>query len=277
MKLKNSVKILFAFLLTWEVVYAQKLDVPYVPTPLQVVDRMLQIANVGAGDYVIDLGSGDGRIVIAAAQKGAYAHGVEIDPKRITEANVNAKKMGVDHKVLFLEESIFDSDISNATVITMYLLTSVNKRLKPIFLKQLKPGTQIVSHSFSMGDWEPDLEITVLIEDMEDYGDFYIYYWIVPAQIAGNWTWVSDENEFYMQVDQKYQNIALYIASGKTKLDVSDVFLKGSRIGFVAKNDKTNATYVFNGTIEKDTIIGVVQIRTKTKELVEKWSAIKVD
>lgn len=151
---------------------SRELDVPYVPTPQAVVDRMLELAEIKEGDYVIDLGSGDGRIPITAAKKyGIKALGVDLNPLRVQEANQNAKREKVTDKVEFREEDLFTTDLSQATVITMYLLTSVNMKLRPELLK-LKPGTRIVSHSFDMGDWEPDRKEKVEGRD--------VFMWTVP-------------------------------------------------------------------------------------------------
>jgi SAM-dependent methyltransferase len=130
---------------------------PYVPTPQEVVDRMLQLGGVGKGDVVYDLGCGDGRIPITAAKRfGARGVGVDIDPQRIAEANANAKKEGVSHLVTFRLQDAMTTDVSDATVVTLYLLSASNLKLRPLLTKQLKPGARIVSHSFSMGDWQPD-------------------------------------------------------------------------------------------------------------------------
>jgi len=130
---------------------------PYVPTPQEVVDRMLQLGGVGKGDVVYDLGCGDGRIPITAAKRfGARGVGVDIDPQRIAEANANAKNEGVSHLVTFRLQDAMTTDVSDATVVTLYLLSASNLKLRPILTKQLKPGARIVSHSFSMGDWQPD-------------------------------------------------------------------------------------------------------------------------
>jgi ubiquinone/menaquinone biosynthesis C-methylase UbiE len=155
---------------------AQKpnLDVPYVPTRQTVVDAMLKMANVTKGDIHYDLGCGDGRIVISAAKKGAIATGVDIDPQRIKEAKDNAKTAGVSDKVTFIEGNLFDLDFSKATVLTLYLLPSVNMKLRPKILNELKPGTRIVSHAFDMGDWEPEKKIVV--------DGSTIYFWTVPER-----------------------------------------------------------------------------------------------
>lgn len=152
-----------------------KLDVPYVPTGQEVVDAMLKLADVGEGDVVYDLGCGDGRIVITAAKEyGATGTGIDIDPERISEARENAAEAGVEDKVEFVQGDLFKTDFSEASVVTLYLLSSVNMKLRPILLKQLKPGTRIVSHAFDMGDWEPEEKITV--------NGATIYRWTVPEK-----------------------------------------------------------------------------------------------
>lgn len=150
-------------------------DVVYVPTPQPVVDAMLEMAKVRKGDILYDLGSGDGRIpVTAARQYGVRAVGIDIDPERIAEANANAKKAGVTGLVSFRNADLFTSDFSEATVVTLYLLDSLNEKLRPKLLRELKPGTRIVSHAFRMGDWEPQRTAEV--------GGRMIYFWTVPAR-----------------------------------------------------------------------------------------------
>jgi SAM-dependent methyltransferase len=149
--------------------------VPYVPTPNEVVEEMLKLAGVKANDVVYDLGCGDGRIVITAAQKyGARGVGVDIDPERIKEANENAKSAGVTTKTRFVERNLFDMDLKEASVVTLYLLPDFNLRLRPKLLRELKVGSRIVSHSFDMGDWEPDKKIQL------DYRTVYL--WTVTAK-----------------------------------------------------------------------------------------------
>lgn len=149
-------------------------DVPFVPTRIELVEKMLRMAQVKPTDTVYDLGCGDGRIVIMAAQKfGARGVGVDIDPQRIQEATENAQKAGVAHKVRFIQGDLFDADIHRATVVTLYLLPDVNLRLRPKLLKDLAPGTRVVSHSFTMGDWKPVKET--------DVNGSRLYLWTVPA------------------------------------------------------------------------------------------------
>lgn len=154
-------------------------DVPYVPTPQEVVDRMLTIAKVNKNDVLYDLGSGDGRIVITAAQKyGTRGIGIDINPERIEEARENAKKAGVTDLVEFRQQDLFETDLSNATVVTLYLLPSINLKLRPKLLKELKPGTRIVSHAFDMGNWKP--------ERVEEVEGRTIYYWVVPENVPAS-------------------------------------------------------------------------------------------
>ncbi len=150
-------------------------DVIYVPTPPRVVDAMLQLAEVRDGDVLYDLGSGDGRIPIAAARKfKVRATGIDIDPDRIKEATANAREAGVTDEVTFRQEDLFKSDFRDATVVTLYLLDSLNQKLRPRLLRELKPGTRIVSHEFTMGDWKP--ERTVEVDGSR------IHLWRVPAR-----------------------------------------------------------------------------------------------
>jgi SAM-dependent methyltransferase len=151
-------------------------DVPYVATSEDVVTRMLEIAEVGPGDVVYDLGSGDGRIVITAAQRyGARGVGIEIDPYRVYQARQNAERAGVAGRVTFREQDLFEADVSDATVVTLYLLPAINKKLRPILLEQLDPGTRVVSHNFGMGTWAPD--------STEQVGPSTVYRWTIPETI----------------------------------------------------------------------------------------------
>lgn len=152
-----------------------KYSIPYVPTPQPVVDAMLKLANVGKNDLIYDLGSGDGRIPITAAQRyGARGVGIEIDPELVREANQNAKTAGVSDRVQFRQQDLFQTDMSEATVVTLYLLTENNLKLRPKLLQELKPGTRIVSHNYGMGDWKP--------ERVEQVDGRTLYLWTVPER-----------------------------------------------------------------------------------------------
>ena len=152
-------------------------DVIFVPTPQDVVDEMLRIADVKKGDVLYDLGSGDGRIPVTAAKKfGVRAVGIDIDPQRIAEANENARRNGVTDLVKFRNENLFKSDFREATVVTLYLLPDLNEKLRPKLWAELKPGTRIVSHAFDMGDWQPEQKL--------DVNGRTVYFWTVPARSA---------------------------------------------------------------------------------------------
>lgn len=149
------------------------LDVPYVPTPQDVVTRMLKLAQVGPNDVVYDLGAGDGRIAITAAQQfGARAVGIDLDPVRIEEAKANAQRAGVSDRVQFIEQDLFTANISEATVVTLFLRPSLNVRLRPKLWRELQPGTRVVAHLYDMGDWKPD--------KIEHVDRRPIYYWVIP-------------------------------------------------------------------------------------------------
>lgn len=264
----NIFFVLTVLLMNSPIIRAQQLDVAYVPTPNFMVEKMLDLANVGPGDYVIDLGCGDGRIVIAAAKRGAVGHGVDIDPKRIEEARENAKKEGVDDKVMFFEQNIFDTDFSKATVIAMYLFPSINLKLRPQFLEELKPGSRIVSHDFGMDEWKPDRQIG----RMEDHAALL---WIVPAKVDGRWEFKLANEEFVMLINQKFQEIKIHLTSKEETYHIKNSFLSGRRIGFMAKNNSGEKEYVFNGQVEKGKITGIIQIRNGSEHSVENWMACK--
>ncbi|MDM9379773.1 class I SAM-dependent methyltransferase [Chlorogloeopsis sp. ULAP01] len=160
----------------------KRANVPYVPTPQRVVEAMLELAQVNSNDVIYDLGSGDGRIPITAVQKynARRAVGVEINPRLVQESRTNAQKIGVSDRVEFKQQDLFQTDLGDATVVTLYLLPNVNLRLRPKLLKELKPGTRIVSHSFDMGNWKPQQVVRIRGRTL--------YLWVVPEQIPTNLT-----------------------------------------------------------------------------------------
>ncbi|MGH6771029.1 MAG: SAM-dependent methyltransferase [Xanthobacteraceae bacterium] len=216
---------------------AQGLDVVYVPTPMETVNRMLQLAQVGRSDYLIDLGSGDGRIAVAAGRLGARALGVELDPNRLREAQANAKRAGVTDRVTFRRQNLFEADLSEATVLTMYLLPSINVKLRPRIL-DLRPGTRVVSHDFSMGDWKSDRTETE---------NWRIHFWIVPARIAGEWRLNSGNQSFNLKIEQHYQEFKGTATVGGRTVPLSNTRLRGNAIEFVI--DYTGRKTAFRGTI----------------------------
>ena len=201
-------------------------DVIWVPTPQSLVDKMLDMGKVTAKDYLIDLGSGDGRTVITAAKRGAKALGIEYNPDMVELSKRNAAKEGVTDKASFAKADLFESDFSQATVITMFLLPDINLKLRPKILN-LKPGTRIVSNSFTMGDWSSD--DTVIAKDgCISYCTAYL--WIVPAKVEGNWQLADGE----LTLKQTYQMISGTLKSGGNTVQIANGKLNGDQITFNA-------------------------------------------
>jgi len=254
-------------------------DVPFVPTPTEVVDEMLRLADVKAGDVLYDLGCGDGRIVIAAAKRfGIRAVGIDIDPVRITESNANAAAAGIDGKVRFIQQDLFEADFKDATVVTMYLLTSVNRRLRPKLLAELKPGTRLVSHSFDMGEWKPDKTSIVTTS----YGDQrVVYFWVVPANLTGRWEWdLADgpRNRHYtLQTTQQFQAVTASGTAGDWPLTINDVELAGDVIKFRADAEDHGKmiAFLYEGKVQGHTIVGTVKPADNPKAPAVKWQAAR--
>ncbi|HEX7233169.1 MAG TPA: class I SAM-dependent methyltransferase [Candidatus Binatia bacterium] len=201
-------------------------DVIWVPTPQALVDRMLDIAKVTAKDYVMDLGSGDGRTVITAAKRGAKALGIEYNPDMVELSKRNAAKAGVSDKASFVKADLFEADLSPATVITMFLLPDINLKLRPKILN-LKPGTRIVSNSFTMGDWNAD-DTAVVKEGCASYCTAYL--WIVPAKVEGVWQ-LGDGT---LTLKQTYQMVSGTLNRGNNAVQIANGKLDGDRITFNA-------------------------------------------
>lgn len=248
-----------------------QLDVPYVGTPYVVVNQMLNMADVGPDDYLIDLGSGDGRIVTTAAIRGARAHGVEIDPKRIEEAYTNAREDHVSRRVMFLEEDIFETDFSRATVVTMYLLPTINVKLREKLIDNLEPGAKIVSHNFDMDQWKADERKTVKVRGRMHN----VYLWIVPADVEGSWQSRIGAKRFDIDIDQEFQEIDVQFGAHRDDRlwNVDDVVLQGKRIAFTATEG--NLRYIFSGKIVDDTIEGLVQIYQGDDHRIVPWQAYR--
>ena len=248
---------------------AQPYDVPYVPTPQVVVEEMLRLAQVRPDDYVIDLGCGDGRIpVTAASHFGARAMGVDIDPGRIAESLANAKAAGVTGRVEFVNGNLFDLDLSRASVVTMYLLPDINLKLRPKLLTTLKPGTRVVSHAFSMGDWKPDRLVMVQRN---------IYYWTVPAQVAGRWTLEADLpgvgiRRYELEVRQKYQEIEPSAKTGEGSFSVWEPRLSGATISFVIVDG--DLAHRYEGQVEGRTMQGLVRTGAGSAEVETPFRAV---
>jgi hypothetical protein len=258
--------------------------VPYVPTPQDIVERMLEIAKVGPHDYLIDLGSGDGRIVITAAKKyGARGFGVDINPVRVQESNDNARRAGVADKVAFYQRDLFETDLSQATVITMYLLPRVNLELRPKLLA-LKPGTRLVSHDFDMDDWKADVHVTV--DSRDKYGGAggksEIYFWVVPARAAGVWQWelpVSGKPLAYeMKLEQKYQTISGSASIGRRTARLNNARLRGDglRFSFTADVNGLPVRHEFTGRVNGETINGSARLSGARLQGQHEWNARRI-
>lgn len=206
----------------------QAQDPGYFPTTPAAVDKMLALAEVKASDFLIDLGCGDGRIPVTAAQRyRARGLGVDFDPQRIVEANENARKAGVADKVTFRKENLFDTDISQASVLTLYLSLKINIKLRPRILEVMKPGARVVSNDFNMGDWLPDR--------WQRVENRVVYLWIVPAKVAGNWHLTTDaaEGEFDVALEQQFQELTGSAVIDGKAVPVRDGLVTGERVRFV--------------------------------------------
>ncbi len=234
-------------------------DVVWVPTSQALVDKILDMANVKANDFVIDLGSGDGRTVITAAKRGAKAIGIEYNPDMVELSKRNAVKEGLADKVTFLKADIFESDFSQATVITLFLLPQLNVRLRPTILA-MKPGVRVVSNTFDMGDWTPDERATVP-------GDCTTHcnalFWIVPAKVQG--TWKMPHGEFVLE--QKYQMLSGTVKVGNVSTAISNGKMTGDQIAFSV------GTTRYTGRVNGNTIEGINKSATGET----KWQATRAD
>lgn len=206
-------------------------DVVWIPTSQPMLERMLDMAGLGPDDRLVDLGSGDGVTVIAAARRGATAHGIEFNPDLVALSRRHARAAGVAGRATFEQGDIFESNFSDATVVTLFLMPEINLRLRPVLL-EMRPGTRIVSNSFDMGDWTPDATAEVT-EGCEHYCEAML--WIVPAQVAGMWTIDGGRS---MELAQSYQKIGGIVRKGASHWIISDAGMDGARIRFSLGDDR---------------------------------------
>lgn len=242
-------------------------DVIWVPTPDEVVDRMLRMAQVTANDYVVDLGAGDGKIAIAAAKKfGARALGIEYNEDMARHAQRNVERAGVAGRARIVQGDIFVSDFSQATVVTMYLLPALNLKLRPQLLA-MRPGTRVVSHSFSMDDWEAD--------EISSLDGRRAYFWVVPAAVAGSWSLelagggTADKRE--LTLEQRYQEIEGTVALDAVLGGLRDARLRGYLIAFSYVDDK-GVRRDFSGRVSGARMEGSFRADNGTEG---RWSAVK--
>lgn len=255
--------------------------VPFVVTPLEVVDRMLRIADIGPGDHVIDLGSGDGRIVIGAAKRGARALGIDIDPSLVARGRENARAAGVAERTEFVAQDLFDTDLSRASVITMYLLPDVNLKLRPSLLL-LKPGTRVVSHDWNMGAWEPDetIELRTPEKPVGLGGKSRVHLWIIPADARGHW--IADLPQhggaWTFDIGQEYQSVGVRVRTGGGREHtVRATRLRGLEIKMVVTGLVAGKAWnhLFQGTISGDHITGEVLVSDGGQQRTLPWTAIR--
>ena len=254
--------------------------VPYVQTPMEIVERMLRMAQVHTGDYLIDLGSGDGRIVIEAAKRGARGLGVDLDPNLVTLATRNAKQASVGDRARFEVRDIFETDLSRANVITLYLLPGFNAKLLPRLLG-LKPGTRIVSHDGGIGDWPPDerLQMRAPEKPVGVDGMSTVELWIVPADAAGTWRSriPAHGGDWRFDIRQKYQALDLDAAAQGRGLLVRNSRLRGEEIKLVITGvvGATAWHHYFVGQVKGDRIAGEVTVSNGNSQRTFPWTATR--
>lgn len=241
-----------------------KPDIWYVPTPQRLVDLMLLMAEVNKNDVLYDLGSGDGRLVITAAKRyGARAIGIDIDPEMIAQAQNNAVAAKVEDKVQFKQQDLFKSDFRDATVITLYLLDELNVRLRPHILAQVKPGTRIVSHAFRMGEWEPDAERSIKINETS----YDAFFWVVPANMSGRWRvrGAGKGMPEVLLVEQKFQRFT--VRRDEAGEVIGEGSLSGKDFVLTIHVGSAGKRTTFTGTIENNSL----KARTSAKNA--SWTA----
>jgi ubiquinone/menaquinone biosynthesis C-methylase UbiE len=264
------------YYVSWDGLHLAKgatLDVPYAATPYELADEMVRLADVKSDDVVYDLGCGDGRLVIAAVKKaGCRGVGIDIDPARIKESRQNAIIAGVQDRVRFVEQNFFESNVREATVMLIYLFPDVNIKLRAKFLKEMKPGSRLVSHAFDMGDWKPDNSASIRAQR--------VYYWVIPANATGTWQWNDPEGRqavSSLKMEQKYQSIRGTIAQGGRKTNLSEAKLTGDRIAFAVVESASgrNITKEFSGTIRGNTITGKIRSTGGPRVRTDRWKATR--
>ncbi len=258
---------------------SSKLDIGYDPAPMPVVREMLKLASVGPGDFLIDLGSGDGRIVITAAKEfGARGFGVELNRELVELSRQYAEEMRVAHRTSFSVEDLFMRDLSKADVVTLYLHPEVNLKLRPKLWNELTPGTRVVSHGYHMGDWRPD-KIMVMDIDRPDSTESILYLRIMPARIAGKWQWriamPGGEQSFSVDFNQYFQDIGGVAGNEKGKWRLFDATLRGSWIAFslVSEAHHRMIRQDYEGRVTGNVIEGTVALIGGVEKTTFEWRA----
>lgn len=260
-------------------------DTPYVQTPQNVVDKMLEIAKVTSRDFVIDLGSGDGRLIITAAKKyGARGFGVDLNRSLVTLANRNAAKAGVAGRAVFHERDLHETELTQADVITIYLLPEVNLMVRPRLLA-LKPGTRIVSHDYGMGEWPPDIQL-----EMDAPGKTVgrdqrskVFFWTVPSRVAGKWVWShtidGKPQQFELQLEQVFQKLSGTLTVAGRPMPIENAVLNGDEIRFEAGLDRngTRSRLEFRGRVINNAFEGEARGLPGPPGAAAVWSASRTE
>ena len=255
--------------------------VPYVQTPMEIVERMLRMAEVGKGDYLIDLGSGDGRIVIEAAKRGARGLGVDLDPNLVKHAAESAQRAGVSERAAFQQKDIFETDLSPASVVAFYLLPEFNAKLMPRLLA-LKPGTRIVSHDGGIGDWPPDerLEMRAPEKPVGVGGVSRVELWIVPADARGAWTSELPQHggRWSFKVSQKFQVLDIDVSAQGRDLLVRNSRLRGEEVKLIVTGIVNGRAWhhYFVGALKDDRIAGELTVSDGNNKRSFPWTATRM-
>ncbi len=257
-------------------------DTPYVQTPQVVVDKMLEMAKVSANDFLVDLGSGDGRLIITAAKKyGARGFGVDLNKSLVTLSNRNAAKMGVANRAVFYERDLHETDITKADVLTIYLLPEVNLMVRPRILA-LKPGTRLVSHDYGFGEWPPDVEIVMDAPGKPVGRDqkSKVMYWVVPSQVAGKWVWTggngSAGQSYELQIEQAFQKITGSVAFAGRSAKLENAVLTGDQISFAATLETAGkpVRHEFTGKVINNAMAGEMR---RAGSAAQAWNATRTE
>jgi len=256
------------------------LDVGYVPTPIVIVHKILKLGSVKPNDFLIDLGSGDGRIVITAAKKhGARALGIDLNVKLVELSKKYALEEGVARQTDFIVQDIFKTDLRKADVVTMYLLPEVNLKLRSKLIAELRPGSRIVSYNYHLGDWRPDR--TFLIDKFSSEDDAIIYFWVVPAKVTGRWHWQlelrGEDQDFNLKLNQAFQDISGAVRNRGRKWTIFNPALVGNRISFSMVSEASGriVRQDYKGIVRGNVIEGSVELSGAIVKEKLPWKALR--
>lgn len=258
---------------------------PYVPTPQVIVDRMLQLANVTGSDFVIDLGSGDGRIVRTAAKAaGARGFGVDIDAELVDRSNTLARRDGIAERAKFYRQDVFAADLSQASVVTLYVLPEMMRGLRQKLLAELRPGSRIVSHDYHFDEWPPDDRVSFEVPEKADavgFSSTTLYRWIVPANVGGHWRLQVDGTtlpEVTLELEQMFQRVNGAKLAGSRRADIGNARVTGRTFEFSADFgvDTMRDRYTYSGTVKDGTIEGEVVLGVGPKATRHRWKAVRL-